>query len=192
MNGTLVELKPKSGERLTNAKRLVVISKLADYLTQGYYSTNELSKMTGLSRKMIDTYRPAVDDIIGKQKLDRNIIRSLQLKRTYTIIEMLMKDLDVLNRIAKNDFERAGLIKQKTLIYNQIAKFSSHLALITGLNVETHVNVDQQQLVIIRADNGKKPSINETQDTERKPVEANLVTISESAPENIKQGHSIT
>lgn len=150
MNGAELT-KQKTGQRLTNAKRLVVIAKLADHLTQGYYSTNELAKMTGLTRKMIDTYRPMVDEVIGKQKLDRNIIRSLQLKRTYNIIEMLM-----------NDLKRCETIKDKTLIYNQIAKFSSHLALITGLNVETHVNVDHKQLVIIRS--GKKPIIdlNET------------------------------
>lgn len=136
------------GQRLSNAKRLVVIGKLIDHLSESYYSTSELSRMTGLTRKMIDTYRPLADEIIGKQKLDRNVIRNLQVKRTYRIIEMLM-----------NDLKTCESIKDKTLIYNQIAKFSSHLALITGLNIETHVNVDHQQLVIIRADNTKKPVI---------------------------------
>lgn len=148
MNGTNELTKQKSGQRLDNAKRMVVISKIMDHLSKGYYSTNELARMTGLTNKMINTYRPIVDDLIGKQALDRNVIRSLQLKRTYNIIEMLM-----------NDLKTCESIKDKTLIYNQIAKFSSHLALITGLNVETHVNVDHQQLVIIRADNNKPPKV---------------------------------
>lgn len=146
MDNTLVL--PKKGQRLSNAQRLVAISKLAECLTESYYSTNELSKKTGLSRRTVDRYRPLVDDLIANQKIDRNVIRNLQVKRTYTIIEMLMKDLNK----TKEDKLRQGY-------YNQIAKFSSHLALITGLNVETHVNVDQSQLVIIRADNSKKPII---------------------------------
>lgn len=140
--------KQRPGQRLTNAKRLVVVGKLADHLTRGYYTTNQLAKMTGLTRKMVDTYRPIVDELIARQKLDRNVIRNLQVKRTYTVIEMLMEDL----KGAKSARERVGY-------YSQIAKFSQHLALITGLNVETHVNVDHQQLVIIRADNKKRPVI---------------------------------
>ena len=148
MNETIQLTKQRSGERLTNAKRLVVIGKLVDYLSQGYYTTNQLSKMTGLTRKMIDTYRPLADELIGKQKIDRNVIRNLEIKRTYQIIEMLMQDLQK----STDDKTRVGY-------YNQIAKHSQHLALITGLNVETHVNVDHQQLVIIRADNSKRPVI---------------------------------
>ena len=151
MQGTIT--KQKSGQQLDNAKRLIVISKLVDYLSQGYYTTNALSKKTGLTRKMIDTYRPLADELISKQVLNRNNIRNLQVQRTYALIEQLMQDL-----------KTCTSIKEKTLIYNQIAKFSQHLALITGLNVETHVNVDYQQLVIVRA-SGKKSSItNETGD----------------------------
>lgn len=140
--------KQPSGQRLTNAKRLVVIGKLIDHLSQSYYTTNELANKTGLTRKMIDTYRPLADKLIGENKIDRNVVRNLQVKRTYTIIEMLMKDLSK----TTDDKLRQGY-------YNQIAKFSQHLALITGLNIETQVNVDQHQLVIIRANNNKRPII---------------------------------
>lgn len=140
--------KLKRGEKMNTTQKLVTLGKLIDYLSQGYYSTNELAQLTGLSRRTIDKYREEADRIIGSQKLDRNVIRSLQLKRTYNIIEMLMQDL-----------KRCETIKEKTLIYSQIAKFSQHLALITGLNIETHVNVDHQQLVIIRADNNKAPKV---------------------------------
>ena len=182
MNGTDALTRQKPGERLTNAKRLVVISKLIDHLQQGYYTTNELSRITGLTRKMIDTYRSVADDVISKQTLNRNNIRNLQIKRTYNMIEMLMNDLKLCDGI-----------KQKTLIYNQIAKFSQHLALITGLNVETHVNVDHQQLVIVRADNGKKPiMLNETQDTEKQVIDSQPITIKDNPGITDKQGHTIS
>lgn len=181
MNGTTELTRQKSGQRLTNTKRLVVIGKLIDHLSQGYYTTNELSRITGLTRKMVDTYRPVADDLIAKKTLNRNNIRNLQITRTYNIIEKLMGELDLCESI-----------KEKTLIYNQIAKFSQHLALITGLNVETHVNVDHAQLVIVRADNGKKPvMLNETQDNEKQHTEAEIITIKDEPELNQKTGHSV-
>lgn len=167
MNNTTVA-KKKRGDRLTQAERVVAIAKLAEALTESYYSTNELSKMTGLSRRTVDRYRPLVDREIAEKRIDRNVIRNLQVQRTYKMIEMLMKDLE---RIESLNYTKDGVLnerfaadvhnitKSKVSIYNQIAKFSQHLALITGLNVETHVNVDHQQLVIIRADNAKKPKV---------------------------------
>lgn len=149
MNITPVIPKQKNGKTLTNAKRLIIISKLVELLCEGYQSTNKLSKILGVARATIETYRPLADEIIGKTKLDRNVIRNLQVQRTYQLIERLMNDLDTCNTI-----------KDKSLIYNQIAKFSQHLALITGLNIETTVNVDHQKLVIIRANNSEKPTQN--------------------------------
>lgn len=139
--------KPKQGEQLTNAKRLVAISKLIDCLSQSYYNTNELAKKTGLSRGVVETYRPIADEVISKSILDRNNIRNLQVRRYYTMIENLIKEL-----------KNCKTIKEKMSVYNTIAKFSGLLQLATGLNVETHVNVDYQQLVIVRS-NGKKSSI---------------------------------
>lgn len=146
MNTSIDKL--KSGEQMTTVKRTVLIGKMFDSLTNGYMSTYALSKQLNVNRKTIDAYRPLVDKLIAEKRLDRNVIRNLELQRAYKIVEMLMKDLDR----TKDDKLRIGY-------YNQIAKHSSRIALITGLNVETHINVDQQQLVIIRADNSKKPTI---------------------------------
>lgn len=134
----------KHGQQLKVVERNVLISKLIDKLCEGYTSTNALSKELKVSRATIERYRPAADEIIGKFKLDRNVIRNLQVKRTYELIEMLMDDLN-----------KATGYKERSAYYSQIFKFSSHLALITGINVETHVNVDHQKLVIIRANNNK-------------------------------------
>lgn len=137
-----------NGQRMVNAERLVLLSKMLDILCEGYVSTNALSKKLRVSRPTIEMYRPVVDQMIAKTKIDRNVIRNLQLKRTYLIIEQLMEDL----RASKE-------VKDRTMIYNQIYKFSSHLALITGLNVETHVNVDPSKLVIIRSGKSKRDFI---------------------------------
>jgi hypothetical protein len=136
--------KKSRGQQLKVAERNVLISKLIDYLCEGYASTNSLAKKLRVSRATIEAYRPLADEIIAKTKLDRNVVRNLQVRRTYELIEMLMDDL----RSSKS-------VKDRASIYGSIYKFSSHLALITGLNVETHVNVDPSKLVIIRS---RKPS----------------------------------
>jgi hypothetical protein len=137
-------VKRKRGNQLRNAERQVLIAKLVDELSNGYINSNALAKRLNVSRDTIENYRPLVDKLIADQHLDKNIIRNLQLKRTYNLIESLMDDL-----------KECTTIKEKTLIYNQIYKFSSHLALITGLNIETHVNIDPTKLVIIRSNQRK-------------------------------------
>lgn len=146
------------GNQLVNAERAVLISKMVDKLSEGYMSTNELSKQLGVSRVTIDSYRGLVDDLIGKTKVDRNVILRLQIQRTYKLIEMLMQDLK--EQRDKKDMAGNSFvdIKNTALLYNQIYKFSSHLAQITGLNIETHVNVDPTKLVIIRS-NQKKSDV---------------------------------
>jgi hypothetical protein len=139
MNPTTGITKKKAGQQLLNAERDVIISKLIDKLVEGLHTTNALSIELGVSRDTIDKLRPLADELIGKMKLDRNAIRVLQIRRTYNLIETLMADL-----------KGCETIKEKSMIYGQIFKFSSHLALITGLNVETQVNIDHKQLVIIR------------------------------------------
>ncbi len=140
MNTTEELVKRPQGSRFDVATRNVLIAKMVDELSNGYMSTYALAKKLKVARQTIDTYKPLVDEIIGKFKFDRNVIRNLQLKRTYLIIEQLMDDL-----------KKAKTIKDRTSIYGSIYKFSSHLALITGLNVETHVNIDPTKLVIIRS-----------------------------------------
>lgn len=155
--------KQRPGQQFTQAKRTVLIAKMFDILSQGYVSTFALARDLKVNKKTIELYRPLVDELIGKKKLDRNVIRNLELQRAYRVIEMLMEDLKEINETYKEleltPKNTDSKIRAKTSIYNQIAKHSSRIALITGLNVETHVNVDHQQLVIIRADNAKRPSI---------------------------------
>lgn len=143
---TAQELTPKvQGSRLRLVERNILIAKMVDLLCEGYMSTYALSKKLRVSRQTIESYRPLVDGIIAKTKLDRNVIRNLQVRRTYELIEQLMTDLK-----ATKD------TKERSMIYGSIYKFSSHLALITGLNVETHVTVDPTKLVIIRANQRKQ------------------------------------
>lgn len=145
MDETALKDRQGSSKALKVAERNVLISKLIDHLCEGYISTNALAKKLRVSRGTIERYRPLADDIIAKTKLDRNVIRNLQVRRTYELIEMLMDDL-----------KASSGAKDRSAYYNQIYKFSSHLALITGLNVETTVHIDPQKLVIIRANPNKK------------------------------------
>jgi hypothetical protein len=145
MDTTAVTAPKKPGEQLKTAERLVLVSKILDELSAGYMSTYALAKKLRTSKQTIDRYRPLADKIIAEQKLDRNVIRNLQIKRTYVLIEQLMEDL-----------KASKEAKDRALYYNQIYKFSSHLALITGLNVETHVIADPTKLVIIRSKSNKK------------------------------------
>lgn len=138
-------VKKQQGSRLRLVERNILIAKMVDLLCEGYMSTYGLSKKLRVSRQTIESYRPLVDGIIAKTKLDRNVIRNLQLQRTYKLIEQLMEDL-----------KGTKDAKERSMIYGNIYKFSSHLALITGLNVETHVTVDPTKLVIIRANQRKQ------------------------------------
>lgn len=153
---------PKAqGKQLVAAERNVLISKMIDALCSGYSSTNSLSQKLKVSRMTVERYRPLADDVIGKFKLDRNVIRNLQVRRTYQIIEQLTQDL----KSTKGAADRAK-------IYGSIYKFSSHLALITGLNVETHVNIDPTKLVIIRSGARRKEPIEPSPDH---TLESNVV-----------------
>lgn len=144
----MLEARQGSKKGLQVAERNVLISKLIDFLCEGYMSTNALAKKLRVSRETVDRYRPLADEIIAKTKLDRNVIRNLQVRRTYELIEMLMDDL--------KNATGANSVKDRASIYGSIYKFSSHLALITGINVETHVNIDPTKLVIIRSNKKKQ------------------------------------
>jgi|SRR5947207_5587742 len=160
MDKTALLPKKKRGQQLVNAERNILIAKLVDHLCEGYMSTHALSKKLRVARGTIETYRPLADEIIAKTKLDRNVIRNLQLRRTYQLIEQLMEDL-----------RQTNSVKERALIYNSIYKFSSHLALITGLNVETHVTVDPTKLVIIRSGKPAKGSKSIIEADEPTPVD---------------------
>lgn len=148
-----LEARKGSRKPLIAVERNVLISKMIDRLCEAPVASHVLAKELRVNRATIEKYRPLADELIGKMKLDRNVIRNLQVQRTYTLIEGLMNDL---KEIKGSGLSLSKRVTLQSNIYNQIYKFSSHLALITGLNIETQVNVDHQKLVIIRANNDKK------------------------------------
>lgn len=160
MDMNVLEERKGSRKQLQNAERTVLIAKMVDMLCQGYMSSGSMAKQLRVNRATIENYRPLVDEIIAKTKLDRNVIRNLQVKRTYLLIEQLMEDLKTTKGV-----------KERSLLYGSIYKFSSHLALITGLNVETHVNVDPTKLVIIRSNpKAKKQVANSIEEQPTDPI----------------------
>lgn len=65
-----------------------------------------------------------------------------------------------------NDLKGAVTVKERSALYGNIFKFSSHLALITGINIETTVQIDPTKLVIIRSkpqEDGKRTVIDVTE-----------------------------
>lgn len=156
MDKTGIMPKKKRGQQLVNAERNVLISKLIDLMTEGYHSTNSLSKKLRVSRGTIENYKPLANELIAKMNFDRNTVRNLQIKRTYELIEQLIEDLKSIKLDKTNPQTLAVSVKSRALIYSNIHKFNSHLALITGLNIETHVTLDPTKLVIIRAKNPSK------------------------------------
>lgn len=126
---------------MTATERSDLLADLVDHLLAGVYSDNGLAKLCKVDRDTVKRYKPAAFKIIANTQVDQNQIRTLEIQRTYTRIDTLYKELD----------QKKLSVKDKMAIHNQIAKAESHLALITGLNVQTTINVNRKQLVITRA-----------------------------------------
>ncbi len=141
----------KQGTRLTKIERQQLLLDLIDALQSGYMSKLSLARKLNVSRQTIDSLLPEAEAVFATVTKDRNIIRNLQVQRTYAMIDRLSTKLD--------DPDKPPSLKEELAIHDKIIKYGQHLALITGLNVETHINVDHKQLVIIRpAQESKKPA----------------------------------
>lgn len=134
-------VKHKSGQQMLAAERLEFVGSLVEIMLQGLYSDNQLSKMLKADRRTVNKYKPAALKLISAAKLDQGNIRALQVQRAYNRIERLTLELDNKNIT----------LKDRMAVHNQITKLEQHLALITGLNVETKINIDHKKLVITRA-----------------------------------------
>ena len=132
----------KQGTRLTKVERQELLLGLIDALQSGYMSKLSLARKLNVSRQTIDSLMPEAEAVFATVTKDRNIIRNLQVQRTYAMIDRLAGKLD--------NEEHLPTLKEELAIHDKIIKYGQHLALITGLNVETHINVDSKQLVIIR------------------------------------------
>lgn len=140
METTTLPTKRKQGQRLLTAEKMALTQRLVELLEQGFHSDNSLAQKLGVNTSTIRRYKPYASDIIKSIKLDRTVIRNLQIQRVYKLVDSLMHDL-----------EHAETVREKYLIHASIVRYCQHLALITGLNVETQINVDPKKLVIIRS-----------------------------------------
>lgn len=158
--------KRKNGERLTRQERDDLIIELVKCLQNGHTSTYELAQLLKISGPTVDRLRPMADKIIINTLPDRNTIRALEIQRTYRMIEKLSLAFDGEKKYRPSH-------KMRMDISARILGFSKHLALITGLNVETKVNVNQKQLVITRAHpDAVKKALNNDTDIERIQIES--------------------
>jgi len=132
-------IRPRS-QQMTSPERADLIASLVEHMLKGLYSDNKLAELCQVDRRTITRYKPAAIKIIGATKIDRANVRALQIQRVYTRLERL-----------NAEFETEMTLKERMAVHGQITKLEQHLALITGLNVETKINVDHKQLVITRA-----------------------------------------
>jgi hypothetical protein len=123
----------------TSTEKMVLTQRLVELLEQGFHSDNSLAQKLGVNTTTVRRYKPHANEIIRSIKIDRSVIRNLQIQRVYKLVDGLTYDL-----------ENAETAREKHLIHSSIVKYCQHLALITGLNVESMLNVDPQKLVIIR------------------------------------------
>lgn len=136
---TLTDHRP--GQQMLAAERVEFVAKLVEIMLTGLYSDNKLAQMLKADRTTVNKYKPAALKLITAAKLDQSNIRALQVQRAYNRIERLTLELD----------DKHLTVKDRMAVHNQITKLEQHLALITGLNVETKINVDHKKLVIVRA-----------------------------------------
>lgn len=139
MNTTTLPVKRKQGQRLLTDEKMKLVQALIGLLEQGFHSDNSLAQKLAVNTSTVRRYRPYADDIIRTTKIDRNVIRNLQIQRVYKLVDGLM-----------NDLEAAETNREKHMIHSSIVKYFQHLALVTGLNIETQVHIDPKKLVIIR------------------------------------------
>lgn len=133
-------IKRRRGVHLLTDEKMQLTFRIVDLLEEGIESELGLAKRLRVNTTTIRRYKPYALAVIQRAKLDRNIIRKKQIARTYRIIEQLTEDL-----------KAAQSVRDRSLIYSTIAKYSNHLALITGLNYDSQVQqANAQQLVIVR------------------------------------------
>lgn len=134
-------IKRKQGQQLTADEKADLLADLVEHMLKGFYSDNKLAQLCNVDRDTIRRYKGSASKIIASTRIDRNNIRALQIQRVYTRLEALNTELE----------DKKLTVKEKMAIHGQITKLEQHLALITGLNVETKVNVNQRKLVIVKA-----------------------------------------
>lgn len=150
------------GKALNKAESIELITDLVELLLKGYISDNQLSKDLKVSRQTIVRYKDDAMKIISSASIDQPRIRALHLQGLYQDLEELTIML-----------ETATSVKEKTSIYNQRNKVKQQIALISGLNVETKINLDHKQLVIIKSHPEERKRVLEEQNRVNNNVPTN-------------------
>lgn len=165
MHDTPVTPARPQGRNLTKAERDDLIVSIVTRLQKGYASNYRLARDLKVNDRTIQKLRPMADAIITEQIPDRGIIRSLEIAKTYEMVAYLA---DLLEKEKDH--------KRKMDISRSMLGWSKHMALITGLNVETKINVNQKQLVITRAHpDAVKKALNGDNDVQRIQAESEQV-----------------
>lgn len=129
------------GHKLTKREREELIIKLVDLLTTGYKTDSELAEQLQISRVTLNTLKPFADELLAVTADTQNVIRNQSIARVNRQIERITKHLE----------DGKLTFKEQMFAISTFTRLQSHLAMITGLNVETKINIDHKRLVVIRA-----------------------------------------
>lgn len=116
-----------------------MVERMADLLTMGVPSQRQMAIELNTTHTTIKKYLPLARQLLNAMVPNRDDYRAEHIARLRYLCRKAMDDLDK----CEKPYERAHL-------YRVVGQFMGQLALVTGLNVETTVNVEAQPLVIIR------------------------------------------
>lgn len=131
----------KANGQLTVAGNVKVLAKVIDQLEQGYDTPGIIAKNLNIDHDAAKQYKKLAMEYFMGEGINRAAIRALQLSRANRYVQSL------LNQITPDT-----TLTQRLQIHDRVIKWYQHIASITGLNIETTVNVDATKpLVIIRS-----------------------------------------
>ena len=139
METSVEQAKRKQGQQLLTTEKMALTMKLVELLEEGYFNDSSLAQRLGVNPTTVRRYRPHADRIIKSAILDRNVIRNLQIKRLFRLVDGLT-----------NDLEKAETVHEKHKIHSSIIRYCQHLSQISGISVEVHLHNAPDKLVIIR------------------------------------------
>lgn len=144
MSKDLKVLDMKRGETLTVSERMPFIQEIRDMLEAGVSSAGAIADALGISRNTAIEWRKAALVLMEKDNngWTRDSLRSLQIGRVNYWIEQ--------TTIRVRKLEGKEDTKLFAQLMERLTSLSSELARISGLNIETHMNMNTTRHIVIK------------------------------------------
>lgn len=162
MSDVKLELKP--GQSLGADERQVIIFEIRGMIEDGKSSLPAIMEKWNVTRPTANTWRKLALQQLEKvdSGFTRDAIRNMQIGRINRTIEVLTDKMHTL--IGLNDIDGA------TKIGNMLKGHQDSLANITGIKVDTHINVDATQPLVIFGAQRSNPPIKQQSDHDHTDV----------------------